>query len=163
MKWKDKQKEWQEERQQVFEAFTGASFRAPHEPPQRQYRATQTREVTSIPSTQTTEPTHDYHLFQVRVQDGRYHFGDAATEPLTLYRNTTYLFDQSHPSNKGHLLCISRHPSRGQVRDMGSQGDAGSPGALLTLYIGDGRPKQLYYYDVRNRGLSGDIIVEKPE
>jgi hypothetical protein len=89
--------------------------------------------------------------------DGIYNFDSRDATPLVLRRNTTYIFDQSDSSNHGHALCISRHPTKGQVRDIGLQGNPGSPGALLSIYIGDGRPVDLFYYDSMHRGRSGSI------
>ena len=79
---------------------------------------------------------------------------------LHLKRNTNYIFDLSHPSNKGHQLIISRNPSYGSIRDLGIQGKAGSLGSLISFYIGSGRPEQLFYYCTIRKGMGGRIDIQ---
>ena len=135
--WKDLQKKWQHERQELFPA---------HLPVQSQ--------KDSPPALLDKDL---YIILYTTIVDGMYNFDSQEANPLVLRRNTTYIFDQSDSSNHGHALCISRHPAKGQVRDIGLQGNPGSPGALLSIYIGDGRPTDLFYYDAMHSGRSGSI------
>jgi hypothetical protein len=134
VEWKDLQRKWLHERRDVYST-----------------------EETRNPITPVSSITSRYIITPTTIVDGLYHFDTNDTDTLILKRNTTYIFDQSDPSNHGHALCISRHPAKGQVQDIGLQGNPGSPGALLSIYIGDARPTNLFYYDSMHRGRSGKI------
>lgn len=124
---------------------------------QREWQRTREREAHS-----STEPP-PYIVSSVRIQDGIYECSGFTSHVPECVRKYTYIFDLSDPSNRGQVFRISRQPAKGQVRDVASQGVPGRPGAFISLYIGDGRPDTLYYYNERHRGMGGMIRIVHTE
>ncbi len=100
-----------------------------------------------------------YIVSNVSIIDGMYTCSGFSTPVLHCVRQYTYIFDLSHSSNRGQVFRISRNPGKGQVRDIAVQGVPGRPGAFISIYVGDGRPDTLYYYNSRHRGMGGVIRI----
>ena len=140
--WNERQIQWQKEREldfnesSKFNAFRGL--------------------VTS-----TNNDRVNYFISKVFIKDNTYHFTSFPDSylSLTLLRNTTYIFDLSDSSNLNHRLIISRVPSIGKIKDLIYQGTPGTIGSFVSFYIGEGRPKKLYYYDEYLKGVGGKINI----
>ena len=114
--WKEKQHSWLKQRHLDF-------------PPSNKKESDASDSDTVVVDDTFVGP--DYQLVRVLIKDNQFIFDTLGMGTLNLYRNTTYIFDLSHPSNQGHHLMISRNPSSGSVRDLGIQGTSGKPGALI--------------------------------
>lgn len=138
--WKEKQRSWMQQRQ--------LDFVDNHTQEENQDIVLDDKH--EIPS---------YQIVKVQIRDNQFLFSGLGQGTLYLERNTTYVFDLSHPSNRGHHLMISRNPSSGSVKDLGIQGNSGKPGAFISFFIGSGRPKQLFYYCTQFKGMGGELQI----
>ena len=140
--WDEKQRRWQEERTLHFQDGGPINNNTGHHTHQ---------EKTKV----------DYQLCNVTIKDNQLFFSGFPENKdcLDLVLNTTYIFDVSHPSNYGHQFVISRVPASGKVKDLTYQGIAGTPGGFVSIYIGEGRPTSLYYYDEKLKGCGGQINI----
>ena len=143
--WQNKQKKWQEERQLHF-------------PDTNRLNST-----TSLVTSMNPETVNqvNYQLCHLTILDNQILFSSFPdqAQSIDLVQNTNYIFDVSDPSNIGHEFVISRIPSSGKVKDLTYQGKPGYPGSFVSLYIGDGRPQVLYYYDKTHKGIGGKINI----
>lgn len=143
--WHNKQRKWQEERQLHFQDTN---------------RLNTTTGLVKSPYSEPVDKVN-YQLCHLTILDNQIKFSSFPdhAESIDLVQNTNYIFDVSDPSNLGHEFTISRIPSSGKVKDLTYQGKPGYPGSFVSLYIGDGRPQVLYYYDKTHKGIGGKINI----
>jgi hypothetical protein len=139
--WRDRQKKWQKEREV-------------------QFNPTSDIEKVQVAPPQDNFVFPEHHLVRVKIINSQYIFDNLGEGTINLKRQTNYIFDLSHPSNRDHQLIISRNPSSGSVRDLGIQGKPGSLGSLISIFIGNGRPEELFYYCTVRKGMGGRINLQ---
>ena len=162
--WKQRQKAWKRERQQKFKETGNFNIR------DDETQLDTSNSSDTLPSSQSehnnyqhviTEPhTDSISVLRVRVYNRKFYFGGFPSGDITLLRGQSYIIDLSHPSNQTHQLVVSRSTTHGAVNGMVAIGEPGSPGAFVALFIGNGRPRQLYYYCANHRGMSGNIVIQ---
>ena len=105
-------------------------------------------------------PLTKYIVVDVHVESDIFFFKDFDHNKVKLVRGYNYIFDLSHPTNRGHQLVISRNPKCGKVNGLTFQGTPGEVGSFVSFYVGDGRPDQLYYYCTEmGGGMNGTMSV----
>ena len=143
--WREKQRHWQRERDNLFQTLKNTD-------------STQKKEREEKHIIDTFKGPN-YQLIRVKITDSHFVFPELGEGIIELQRFNNYIFDLSHPSNTNHQLMISRNPSSGSVRDLGIQGIPGSMGAFISIYVGSGRPTQIFYYCTRRKGMGGRINI----
>lgn len=108
----------------------------------------------------STPPLTKYVVVDVHVASDIFFFKDYPNNQVKLVRGYNYIFDLSHPSNRGHQLVFSRNPRCGKVNGLTFQGTPGEVGSFISFYVGDGRPETLYYYCAEMEGaMNGTVQV----
>ena len=100
--------------------------------------------------------------FAVTVASGKYLIdGSGPSTKLTFRDGDTYIFDQSHSSNSGHILKFSATSdnSGSSVYSTGVtiSGTSGQAGAKTTIITSASTTDTLYYYCANHSGMGSEF------
>ena len=97
----------------------------------------------------------------IPIENGNKYLLDGVLYPnLTFIKGSTYIFDQSDPSNNNHLVQFSttQHGTHGggvvYTNGVTHYGVAGQPGAYTQFVVPQDAP-DLYYYCINHNGMAG--------
>ena len=90
----------------------------------------------------------------------KFAIGGVTRPTLTLVRGATYIFDQAHSTNAGHVIQISATAAGANVSYATAAGTAGQTGAKTTVVVPYNAPDTLYYNcTAHGAGMGNSIQV----